>query len=449
MTNKYFIAGSDLAPLPYESSRSVLARLGWRTGRTMAPILAAYRSSLNSGIETDEQIGSPLYVLTRNWLRSMSDELRFYENGRIVPEGEYKFFERRFRFCPLCLEECYHSYFFQWKALHICPRHCCQLVVHCQRCGKDVDQSIPDFPQGQSRIGRTEYDCQSCGQPICGARPDLQLHLQLRADPLNLSEILGKVASQFAGEFERMSFLYSALYRWTWHHHDDFAGSLQVLDGLQRLVAQCPLPVGLSQSLGLTFVRWQSRQLEEISEGRVANKVGSSRSVISARAVYLVTRRRIARWIFRRASVEEEDRRLWQRFSDIKPQLLVDDWPRLELAYLFLCSYMESFVALPLDRRHLIVFAPQPEPFWHTERLREFTRSAYSAWFLCSFSMIYHGLSKHRDLPVLNAIQVMKRHPVWLTTISIVQSVGVNSGMCYFPTVEGMPLAPFKTGNVR
>jgi hypothetical protein len=431
--NKMLITGGiDLPPLPYESSRSILARLGWRNGVKMNEILSAWRREQN-GAEVNF-IRSELYDLTGKWLLTMNAERLFNLNIRIQAD-QWRWYEAKFRFCPLCLEECYHSYLFQWRRLLICPRHGCTLASQCQCCGKEVDKSSYS-PDARAGIGKMGYRCSSCFGPIAGAVPDLQSHLQLQTDSAYLAERMGPIEQEFYLLLERMSHVSipGAYPRAQLRRH--------VVDATERLMRKGALPRGLTRSFGMTYVRWSSRMAEASGSANLVVPE-SPQTPAKYHAVYVATRRLLARWVFQRDCIEEEDSRVCRLFVERDEDSLVDEWPALELSYVIFCSRMESLRILPITSHRFFVLAPLPYPLQRMEEINRLPRVAYRAWLLHSFSVIYTHLSTMRGMSVCKASRMLCV-PESHRPMHQIFGGEADSGALCFPTVVGMPTSPFK-----
>jgi hypothetical protein len=174
--------GLDLGPLPYESFQSSATRFAWRDGMSPDDLKSMYTSALMRAGPEDKRFemtdGYALSLLT-GWPPRNGAELDLYRQKGL---GGFDEWEYTFRYCPICLEECYHSYLFQWSGLHTCPIHGCGLVTHCQACGIRVRGNLTS-----EIIGRLGYRCTECLEPMAGAEPNLASHLLLRSQQELLS----------------------------------------------------------------------------------------------------------------------------------------------------------------------------------------------------------------------------------------------------------------------
>nr|WP_081712820.1 TniQ family protein [Burkholderia sp. AU4i] len=163
--NDHRRAGADLGPLPFESAISIFWRSCWRNvlGRRDARDLF----SQTAGQRKLGMVDLGKFSNVTGW------------NATEVSQGSAKLhdllFEKRLRICPICLESAYHSVWHQFRGLHICPIHSCQLLPTCAYCGAGT-LIVNDYFRHNARWMR----CVFCGQYLAGAAPDLNAHIDLR-----------------------------------------------------------------------------------------------------------------------------------------------------------------------------------------------------------------------------------------------------------------------------
>lgn len=168
MTNRYIQwSGHDLTPLCYESVKSALLRLAWRNALNQV-LLKQHFSSMKVRfcLNLPSLLDQTKWYLDERRVQAFDEEQR---NGRGVWLAE------NFRFCPLCLEACYHSDLHQCVALPCCPFHGIKLVTQCQCCGEPTAR----YDVSKNLFFRA-YRCYRCHGPIAGAEPSMDAHLDLR-----------------------------------------------------------------------------------------------------------------------------------------------------------------------------------------------------------------------------------------------------------------------------
>lgn len=158
-----------LEPLPFESSVSALWLYCWRNvtnAEQLLKLISAKKSYPKHVFNAD--LGwldlAGINAITR-WTLFTNLEREFFQPGG---DGLRYWTSEILRFCPLCLEDTYHSYWHQSVFLDVCPFHNVRLCESCQLCEKATD----DFGSS-SRTFNDLYWCRHCGGPIAGARPSL------------------------------------------------------------------------------------------------------------------------------------------------------------------------------------------------------------------------------------------------------------------------------------
>lgn len=69
------------------------------------------------------------------------------------------------RYCPLCLNSCFHSPFFQFATIDACPYHHVPLIMGCVHCGQRL--GVPRFDPNHFSHPMC---CQSCNKPFVAGR---------------------------------------------------------------------------------------------------------------------------------------------------------------------------------------------------------------------------------------------------------------------------------------
>lgn len=284
--------GSALARLPNESSVSSLLWLAWRN---------SVRAKDVRRLCTGRTTSNPRHTFLRpKWIDA---ERVFRQTNWQLPSVREKSVLRRlepvapgwlceqFRFCPICLESGYHSFWFQFVPLRICPLHDVRLTTACSCCGKVIGSyAIVDA------LFHTAFRCQKCGAPLAGAPLSLFQHVELR---------------HHAKQFEEA---FSLLNRWAlseesvWHIAADFAAQNQdlirrkavgqslvcgIVRALQPLPDNCFDPVPACPVFALNW------DLNPASRGSIwtDHRLSWEERVRTATPVYRVVLRGLRRWI--------------------------------------------------------------------------------------------------------------------------------------------------------
>jgi hypothetical protein len=108
--------------------------------------------------------------------------------------------------CPLCSQGNYHSFWFQFPLLSVCPIHNIPLIDKCQNCGART----PDYELRNALSGGA-WRCPRCVQPLAGIAPDLRNFVDL----LDNAKFVATVFAPFDRWARRISVRGAALDRAT------------------------------------------------------------------------------------------------------------------------------------------------------------------------------------------------------------------------------------------
>lgn len=171
-------ASVDLYNLPGESLVSSLWRFGWRNGLD-AKTLLPYCSE--NGYDKEKTV--PAYGRFDPERFAAASEWRIHDTeAKLLTSSHEKhrslWWSGTMRYCPICLEHLYHSYWHQCEFLSHCPFDGAPLFTQCYECGAP----LPKYGFYRTLMSRP-YRCSTCRRPISGVRPvvDLRLAMQDRA----------------------------------------------------------------------------------------------------------------------------------------------------------------------------------------------------------------------------------------------------------------------------
>lgn len=166
-------AAFDLASLPGESIVSSLWRFSWRNGLSTKELLRF--CSRGAGYEKEDAVFSytrgfepDVFTNASGW-GDQSREGLFNQKNRLQHASLW--WSRSFRYCPLCLEHLYHSFWHQSLFLSHCPLDGAQLLRNCYCCGR----LLPAYGFHRNILS-SPYVCQGCRRPFSG----VALHLESR-----------------------------------------------------------------------------------------------------------------------------------------------------------------------------------------------------------------------------------------------------------------------------
>lgn len=168
-------------PLPHESVANVLQRFAWHNALDANLMRKGFTASAK-GRRIDIE-----HFAYKSFGQVVLD---IYHAERVPARSPWH--SDKFRFCPICLQELYHTNLFQCTQLQRCPVHDVLLVTNCQSCGFPTSSSKTDF------VFRRPYECDNCGHACAGAEPDLSGHIRLRENVALLESRFDPIATWWA-----------------------------------------------------------------------------------------------------------------------------------------------------------------------------------------------------------------------------------------------------------
>ncbi|MGB9989864.1 hypothetical protein [Pseudoduganella rhizocola] len=283
---KHVWSGSDLSPLVYESLVSSVMRLAWRNALCRAQLcagLSKYKVAFT--VDTD------LLREKTGWSFKPS-ELDLFEVAQKLEEARWR--ESSFRYCPICLEACYHSDLYQCRALTACPLHHVPLSITCYSCG------APTAKYGWSRemINRP-YECSRCAQSVAGAQPSLEGHLDLRKD----EDLLRRALEPYIRWWVEGKRSRGRVHQLRAEHCEGLQRQWCEIDDFLRAVAS----VGRSEPYyirssnydptSITVLRWKCRITDLRAARRDVGRRSWTERTRVPTSVYRCTLRMLARWV--------------------------------------------------------------------------------------------------------------------------------------------------------
>lgn len=420
------LAGTDLLPLPYESTQSLLMRLGYLNA--MGPL--DFRAA---GITVVASCAMPalLSPFGRSRLRQLAgwqpdprEEWLFRQlaQARVVALG--------FRFCAKCCAHGYHSYLFQILTVETCPIHDEKLQTSCPCCGESL---------GPCRLSKAlftkPYHCASCKRTLGLLAPTPLAFLELRSKQ-------DLIVSAFAPH-------------WAWAKR--VVAKRRILPELLQAEFGRPLRYGLAAIQGsvlcavepsrymqakvpLTVLSWHSRGSHNIA---LAETCRESRIA----GVYRGTLRILQRWILSCCKHSTPAACVGEYWTGARSlgngNLDCQRFSREECAYMLLRYTVERHY---IDRSvHSDVRTATPsQDFSLTDRsLRDHPRLPLRAIFLAMYAESY--LRLHDRLVFSPSLEGVR------SDAELVLCTGGSGetrwGFVAFPRVPGMPTSPFHHAN--
>lgn len=429
--NELAWAGESYRPLPYESTLSVLLWFAWRNALSLAQLKKlCSKKNLSS---------KKLSFLDIAWIDSghlcnatalqlpLQHELDAL--SQLVPSSELWMRPSHLHYCPICLEDGYHSFWFQFELLHQCPIHHCKLQNVCQCCGGKT----PEYRMGSDLFQRP-YFCSLCGGPLSGAVPRLGNHRNARENARIYLEAFADLTVWAnkrgvgrdivaACRLEPFSFI-----RWhAWCRPQEMLRSAACIGNPIPYICTAP------RYDEFTVIRWRVRWFENDQPDYESPRRVWERRTRTSNPVYLATLRLLERWIGGRyPTVEEKYVRCISEhgyFSEI-PELA---------ALALLRRAMEPFTGW--DSREASL-ADEPNVFMLYKNGRS-PRLAWRAFFLGAYAVLLWVVRRGRVEQAKKEVSLIAKL-AQMVPWSMEVKDGYVSGAVFFPKLDPVPLRPFK-----
>lgn len=418
----YHLTGFRYSPLPYESTYSALMRLAWLNAFNLRDLIH-YCIGLKRSAPWNRDMGFPRWIKT---------ELLYQSTGWVLPsaierEIDIKF-ERRFyslfsystlKYCPICLQSLYHSFWFQLDNLHRCPIHHCSLKKVCMHCGSEsppyrFEREVFDHP----------YLCRFCGNTFFGAPLEIELHLEMRNN-IALLQAAFRDYHLWLERFdpEKLVSLWPDDEMPDWSDWCDVSGiRLHYINQISKM----PLEIAPNPRKDLTVLCWKIRMLDNGKWIRRNRLVYQNRGdMLRTLKVFL---RHIKAWVFINVS-DEEQRSIESRFikEDFHDPQTYD--PK-HLAYLLVAH------------THKWGFGPRKgELGFMDDWCNRVPKVAYCAYLYSIYAGLYHKLHRLRRRQGVardhHLCFIVENYSIILSDVS---DEGVHFGRTIFPTIDGLPI---------
>ncbi len=337
----------------------------------------------------------------------------------------------RLRICPICFQDGYHSYLFQYLDIKTCPIHNCQIDNVCQSCGN----LLPWYGL-YSQLFDSPYVCVFCRRMLSGA-PGLVDSENVFAS--HLVEI-GFRFEKFESVFSRLSSLDHEMYTITDTRPNQSLWCRQRL--LQMEVSRNLVAPVESSNCGSTgpiqILRWRIHMANK--EAELKNHEYSS-LLKQFNSVWRVLQRRLERWIFGKSCDDQIDI-LKASISTIDEFVFFADSNILQLAYgLFRIQFGNDVYFRPSHSSISPGLRRVPEIGFTELWEGRLPRAALLYGMLGSFSGLYLMLlnrshhSKYLDLRRLTVVDAD-----FVAMSYAISPNGLCGGVVAFPKIHGLPI---------
>jgi hypothetical protein len=387
---KSYLIGTDLIPLPHESTLSILWRLGWRNALNAKQIKHLCCESNNTDKKSDELLFAawirPSYFQAHcGWVAPSNDEALIH---RVFGCAAEVWFSSTFRCCPVCLQDGYHSTWHQLLLLRTCPAHQCPIVDRCQSCGRTLEEL-----RFTSTMFANVYQCSSCREPIAGAKISLPGHLELRGDYFSLQRAFAPFVSWAKSIEPEMAMVRDIVrnneewrHAWQfWARADDILMSLVPAVSEYSKNCECRPRIAFSQFTWRTDIpanKWDSMRK------RSPLVIDQNRIIYSS--AYRVVLRTIEEWM-RKGGLEPAVIHSYASGCNSKGWLTnLDALTGIARAYIEFRKMMENDFEYSFFRFGLVEITRQP--FRGSAYPRHFPRIAFRAAFLALFAAFIYAM---------------------------------------------------------
>ena len=370
-------AAWDLAPLPGESIVSSVWRFAWRNHLSARQL----KSMLNPAV----------FKNVSGW-DAQSREAQFL--GASHAKHRSAWWASSFRYCPLCLEHLYHSFWHQLLFLSHCPLDGAALRSTCYCCGalliaENFDHCLLNKP----------YSCSKCLGPISGIEVNLDLRLAIQQCASEFASVFVKIERWWAlmsparKEVERLLPYRSVASYAPWLRPDTSA--------IQWVLATAPIPQGISTETRtlpqLIVFRWKVRLKPDPPTRIWGRRTSRDARVGLALQVYRATLRHLWRTISQCSFCDDTEYRLCQTL----PLENVISFPAKVnlhvLAFITLRRSYETYYSSSMARPEKAVFEHRLLGFPFGDEFAERIRICWRAQFIAEYASIYWWLTAVRN----------------------------------------------------
>lgn len=416
------LTGLRFSPLPSESSFSALTRLAWMNS-------FSHRDLVDYIIGKKRNIYHHLGFRCQNWVSSdlVKRLLGWTLPSDVEQEIAYKFDDNQrgvwnfdnLKFCPICLEGLYHSYWFQLEDQKICPLHQCELLTRCVCCG-EISPSYHFEPT----VFNSPYLCGACNMPFFGADPNIEAHEDLRGHFKTIESAFYN-HEHWLARFDQKRF-------YEYFPKEEFYGWFRWCDRKSirhffiNQASEIPPEIRSGVRNDLVVLEWRIQMIDGGIRSKRESFIFYNRRQI--RCVMRVFLRNMMGWVFESVSATKRIRIMKKfRNEDVHNPL---DYDPKHLAYMIVKEF-NNWATAP---RKSDIY---PMSSWNNR----IPRVAYLAYLYGFYAGICHRLRRliNKGQSAFEPIASL-RVSDHLIAICDVTEDGVHAGRVIFPDIPGMPI---------
>lgn len=435
-------ACADLENLPGESLVSSLWRFAWRNGldaKTLLPYCSESKYPKEPAYDSFWHYERERFVAASGW-RVDDTETTLLRSSH--EKHRSLWWSGTMRYCPICLEHLYHSYWHQCEFLTNCPFDGAPLCKECYGCGT----LLPEYGFYR-RILNRPYTCPKCRGPISGIAPviGLRVAMQERADEFRDTvcaiDQWWESLSPARIQFER--FLPSR--EWPGYTHWLKADTSLRHWVVSTAPAQSWPPVSVRTLPPLVWLEWKVRlQRTDPHAWMWAKRKSKYERLTFARQVYRTTLRRLTSAIANAFPFSDAEYRRYLMLP-AKDLAVYPAGCNLHLLALIVLrmnyeSFFSIFEGVP-DKANLDESAVG---FPYGNEFAELVRVCWRAQFIAEYASIYWTLVSARD-GRRNGSTLGRKAAVFFTADVEYDSKNGDlvTGQVAFPAVDGLRLELF------
>jgi hypothetical protein len=434
-------AALDLNSLPWESITSSLWRFAWRNGLRAKELLRFCSRGASYEKEHAKMTSAPgfdakLFAGYSGWSRS-SAEPKYIVAKRLHHRGIW--WCRTFRYCPICLEHAYHSFWHQNLFITHCPLDNAPLCTQCYCCG----YVLPAYGF-HYRLLDEPFTCAQCGGPVAGVEPRVSARLQIQERAIEIGRTLDVLAlwwEMTTTAREEFEFLFqdSELYH---------AARWLRVDTCIRQWVQDRAPICSSLALSrrtipeLVILKWRVRLAPPVLQDHfIRTRTPRHVQLDLARQVYQATLRRLARAIQMVSPFDDAEHR---RYLALPPSDLVRHPGGCNvylLALVVLRRCYETYFSVMQEDISNVQFQMDLTSFSRDLEFGSRIRTYWRLRYLAEFGSIYWWLIALRK--PTSGVKETKLNQLVLRATTVdpsYQHGDLIVGSVAFPSVDGLDL---------
>jgi len=437
-------AASDLTPLKGESITSSLWRYAWRNGLKSTELLVSCSTGIGYAEESrrpnlNRRFDSDIFAVASGWAIN-SDEAQLVEGSQRHHRSAW--WSPQFRYCPVCLEQLYHTFWHQSLFLLHCPIDGAGLLDRCYSCGKRT----PAYGFYRRLLHRP-YTCENCRRPFSGVKPTLSARLAMQQRASEVKRALTDIEHWWGAVSVLRQELESMLGE---RRLESYAPWLLPETSVRQWIVQQIsgpyLNVTATRTLpSLTILRWSVRLLPSESVGQIdASRTYWHERLSIAQRVYRATLKRLLKSISIFCPFDELD---MQRHESIT---LANLSPMPKACNLHLLAF--NFLRRGYEQVFLEDCKRPEQPMLDVRRLHfpfehEFSgriRICWRAQFIAEYASLYWWLVAVCD--GRDGVDAMRINTCTLWNVEVQhdsENGDLVSGSVAFPAVDGIYLTLF------